>query len=67
MNRAIDTRDRQGHRQGRSALFPPDRGGTLLGDPSKARTKLGWTPQISFDELVAEMVAGDLNRRDATP
>ncbi|HXV20237.1 MAG TPA: GDP-mannose 4,6-dehydratase [Desulfuromonadales bacterium] len=33
---------------------------TLLGDPTKAREKLGWTPKISFAELVAEMVRSDL-------
>jgi nucleoside-diphosphate-sugar epimerase len=33
---------------------------TLLGDPSKAKNKLGWTPKISFDELVAEMMREDL-------
>lgn len=33
---------------------------TLLGDPSKAKEKLGWTPRISFKELVAEMVRADL-------
>lgn len=33
---------------------------TLLGDPTKAREKLGWEPEISFDELVNEMVAADL-------
>jgi GDPmannose 4,6-dehydratase len=40
---------------------------TLLGDASKARGKLGWQPQVSFDELVKEMVASDLllARRDA--
>ena len=32
---------------------------TLLGDASKARIKLGWTPQISLPELVREMVAAD--------
>jgi GDPmannose 4,6-dehydratase len=32
---------------------------TLLGDPSKANTKLGWIPKISFAELVAEMVRED--------
>lgn len=35
---------------------------TLLGDYSKARTKLGWQPKISFDELVSEMVAHDLEQ-----
>jgi GDPmannose 4,6-dehydratase len=33
---------------------------TLLGDPTKARQKLGWTPQTSFQELVSEMVREDL-------
>ena len=40
---------------------------TLLGDPTKARQKLGWTAEVSFAELVAEMVESDLGlaRRDA--
>lgn len=40
---------------------------TLLGDPSKARIKLGWTPKTSLDELVREMIAADLAeaQRDA--
>lgn len=33
---------------------------SLLGDASKARQKLGWTPKITFEELVAEMVREDL-------
>jgi GDPmannose 4,6-dehydratase len=33
---------------------------TLLGDSSKARKKLGWSPKISFKQLVAEMVREDL-------
>ena len=40
--------------------FRPTEVETLLGDPSKAKQKLGWTPKISFDELVAEMVREDL-------
>jgi GDPmannose 4,6-dehydratase len=32
----------------------------LLGDSSKARTKLGWTPRTSFSQLVDMMVEGDL-------
>lgn len=40
--------------------FRPTEVETLLGDPSKARQKLGWEPKISFDELVAEMVREDL-------
>jgi GDPmannose 4,6-dehydratase len=40
--------------------FRPTEVETLLGDPSKAKEKLGWTPKIGFDELVAEMVREDL-------
>ncbi|MDO8959192.1 MAG: GDP-mannose 4,6-dehydratase [Rhodocyclaceae bacterium] len=40
--------------------FRPTEVETLLGDPTKAKEKLGWTPKISFDELVAEMVREDL-------
>jgi GDPmannose 4,6-dehydratase len=39
--------------------FRPAEVETLLGDASKARQKLGWTPEISFDELVKEMVRED--------
>lgn len=35
---------------------------TLLGDPSKAKAKLGWTPEISLDEMITEMMAHDLER-----
>jgi GDPmannose 4,6-dehydratase len=40
--------------------FRPTEVETLLGDPTKAKEKLGWTPQTSFQELVSEMVLGDL-------
>jgi len=40
--------------------FRPTEVETLLGDPSKAKEKLGWTPTTSFAELVAEMVREDL-------
>ena len=40
--------------------FRPTEVETLLGDPTKAKEKLGWVPKISFDELVAEMVREDL-------
>lgn len=43
-----------------SRYFRPTEVETLLGDPSKAKEKLGWTPKITFDELVAEMVREDL-------
>jgi len=47
--------------------FRPTEVETLLGDASKARQKLGWTAEVSFSELVAEMVASDLDlaKRDA--
>jgi GDPmannose 4,6-dehydratase len=41
--------------------FRPTEVETLLGDPSKAKNKLGWTPKITFSELVQEMVAKDLD------
>jgi GDPmannose 4,6-dehydratase len=40
--------------------FRPTEVETLLGDPTKAKQKLGWTPKISFNELVSEMVREDL-------
>ncbi len=40
--------------------FRPTEVETLLGDPSKAKQKLGWVPKIRFDELVAEMMREDL-------
>lgn len=33
---------------------------TLLGDPTKAKEKLGWTPKVTFEELVSEMMREDL-------
>jgi GDPmannose 4,6-dehydratase len=39
--------------------FRPAEVETLLGDPSKAHEKLGWTPTTTLEELVAEMVATD--------
>ena len=47
--------------------FRPTEVETLLGDPTKARHKLGWQPTVSFAGLVKEMAAADLDeaRRDA--
>mgnify|MGYP006156809215 CR=1 FL=1 len=47
--------------------FRPTEVDTLLGDPSKAREKLGWVPTSSAREMCAEMVEHDLQaaRRDA--
>ena len=62
------------HPEARSALEPgvavvrvdpryyrPTEVGTLLGDATKARERLGWRPTIGFAELVAEMVSEDLS------
>jgi len=35
---------------------------TLLGDPSKAKHKLGWVPEITLDQMIEEMVAYDLDQ-----
>lgn len=40
--------------------FRPAEVETLLGDPTKAKTKLGWTPEITVQEMCAEMVREDL-------
>jgi len=47
--------------------FRPTEVETLLGDPTRARTKLGWKPEVSFAQLVEEMVKSDLEsaQRDA--
>jgi len=47
--------------------FRPTEVETLLGDATKAKEKLGWAAEVTFDQLVAEMVAADLDtaKRDA--
>jgi len=42
--------------------FRPAEVETLLGDPSKAKEKLGWVPEITVEEMCAEMVAADLEQ-----
>ncbi len=42
--------------------FRPTEVESLLGDPAKARTQLGWTPTTTLAEMVAEMVAHDLDK-----
>jgi GDPmannose 4,6-dehydratase len=48
------------------AFIRPAEVDRLLGDPSKARRKLGWEPKVDFEELVAMMVDADLDRLRAT-
>tara|TARA_R110001632_G_scaffold26125_3_gene70837 strand:+ start:19013 stop:20158 length:1146 start_codon:yes stop_codon:yes gene_type:complete len=42
--------------------FRPAEVETLLGDPTKAKEKLGWVPQITVEEMCAEMVQNDLSK-----
>ena len=44
------------------AYFRPAEVETLLGDPTKAKEKLGWVPEITVEEMCAEMVASDLEK-----
>lgn len=46
--------------------FRPAEVETLLGDPSKAKAKLGWTPEITVQEMCAEMVDHDLQNARRT-
>jgi GDPmannose 4,6-dehydratase len=50
-----------------SRYFRPTEVETLLGDPSKAKQKLGWEPKITLEEMVHEMMENDLNiaKRDS--
>jgi GDPmannose 4,6-dehydratase len=41
--------------------FRPAEVETLLGDPTKAKEKLGWVPEITVEEMCAEMVNSDLD------
>ncbi len=47
--------------------FRPAEVETLLGDPSKAKQKLGWEPKITFEDMVHEMMEHDLTsaKRDS--
>ena len=59
-----------GNWQGKAAVsvdpryFRPTEVETLLGDSTKAKEKLGWTPNITFAELVEEMVEADLKEAE---
>ncbi|MBY7894049.1 GDP-mannose 4,6-dehydratase [Vibrio fluvialis] len=43
-------------------FFRPAEVETLLGDPTKAKAKLGWVPEITVEEMCAEMVQHDINK-----
>jgi GDPmannose 4,6-dehydratase len=45
-----------------SRYFRPAEVETLLGDPSYAKQQLGWVPEITVQEMCAEMVAHDLEQ-----
>jgi GDPmannose 4,6-dehydratase len=62
----VDTRDGRVLIEIDERYFRPTETDALLGDPSKARQKLGWHHKVSFGELVREMVEADLQemRRD---
>ncbi len=45
-----------------SRYFRPTEVETLLGDPTKAKKKLGWLPEITVEEMCAEMVESDLDK-----
>ena len=42
--------------------YRPTEVDTLLGDPTKAKKKLGWGPEITLDQMIVEMVASDLDK-----
>jgi len=44
--------------------FRPAEVETLLGDPAKAKSQLGWQPRISFEDMVKEMVSYDMKEAD---
>jgi GDPmannose 4,6-dehydratase len=57
----VDARDGRVLIEVDARYFRPTETDALLGDPSKARQKLGWRHKISFDDLVREMVEADLS------
>ena len=58
--KGIDARDGRVLIEIDPRYFRPTETDALLGDPSKARQRLGWRHKVSFDELVREMVDADL-------
>jgi GDPmannose 4,6-dehydratase len=57
--------DWQAHVRSRADLMRPAEVDILLGDCTKAQTKLGWTPTISLEAMLGEMVEADIRRYQA--
>jgi GDPmannose 4,6-dehydratase len=57
--------DPERHLKVDSAFVRPPEGTVMVGDATRAREVLGWAPQVSFEDLVREMVEADLARLDA--
>ncbi|HEY4333592.1 MAG TPA: GDP-mannose 4,6-dehydratase, partial [Ilumatobacteraceae bacterium] len=56
----VGIEDWQSHIRQDQRFFRPAEVDLLIGDATKARTKLGWTPEVQFPELVRMMVSNDL-------
>jgi GDPmannose 4,6-dehydratase len=54
------------HVQTDPALLRPAEVDHLIGDPAKAKSKLGWQPSVGFDQLVGMMVDADIERHSLT-
>ncbi len=48
-------------------FYRPTEVDQLLGDPSKARSKLGWVPRVSFPDLVKDMMQADVKLMKEDP
>ena len=65
---SVEDKESHGHMLGKAVVrideryFRPTEVETLLGDPTKAKEKLGWVPKITFQEMVEEMVSHDLDQ-----
>jgi GDPmannose 4,6-dehydratase len=57
--------DWQAHVRVADRLLRPAEVDVLLGDSTKARTRLGWMPEVGLEAMVAEMVDADLARHRA--
>lgn len=51
----------QDHVEVQADLVRPDESMQLVGDPAKARRELGWAPEVSFEELIRQMVEHDVD------